>query len=136
MEPARLIDPSETSELSDLSDESDESAPLESAPAPSDVPPDTNRWLITAGTALVGIAVIAFLTRYNMSGQRFAFNSLNYRTWEEYLLANITGLTLFPFLLIFGGFRQRAEEYGFRPPDAPAAKIALVFFALMIPVLV
>ena len=115
------------------------------APAPAEVsgPAETSEsthpyrpWLVTGATFVAGLVIIAFLTRYNIGRGRFAFNSLPYRTWEEYLLVNITGLTLLPFLLIFGGLRARAEEFGFRPADPPAARFALIFYFLMLPVLI
>ena len=93
-------------------------------------------WIISAAVLILGAAIIFFLTRYNMGRGRFAFNALPYRTWEEYLLVNIVGLALLPFLLVFSGFRARGEEFGFRPADPPADRIAMLFFALMLPVLV
>lgn len=131
-----MSDPLETSDLPDFSDESDASPAAESEPPPPDG--SSTRWVVPVGTALIGTAVIVFLTRYNMSGERYGVNHYLRalpRSWEEYLLVNITGLTLFPFLLIFGGFRQRAEEFGFRPAVPPAAKLAVGFYALMLPVL-
>ena len=124
-----------------MSDESDETErTLSDVPVITAVPeeevPGINRWLATAGTLIIGLAVIVFLTRYNTGGSRFGFNVNPMRTWEEYLLVNVTGLTLLPFLLIFGVLKDRAEEYGFRPANRSGALIGLGFYALMFPVLV
>jgi uncharacterized protein len=80
---------------------------------------------VSVVTLLAGAAIIAHLTRYNRS------------TWlgEEYLLVNATFLLFVPFLFIFILFRERAEQFGFRPPERGAGRIAALFFVLMLPIL-
>jgi membrane protease YdiL (CAAX protease family) len=89
---------------------------------------------VSIGVLLSGALIIAFLSRYNLSGRTFLPGHLP-RTWEEYLLVNIAGLLFVPFLLVFGLFREKAEAYGFRPPEPGAARLAFFLFLLMLPIL-
>jgi membrane protease YdiL (CAAX protease family) len=96
-----------------------------------------NDWIASISTLSVGLATILFLCRYN--GQPYSFwsnpSAPSFRVWEEYLLVN-TGLLLFPpFLLIFGGLRESASEYGFQPPIAKSSRIGYLFFVVMVPVM-
>ncbi len=100
--------------------------------------PSAHDKLVTAGVGIVGLAVIAFLTHYNLTGYSVwaAGTKAGWRSWDEYILVNVAGLILPPFLLLFGVLRTDPAEFGLRAPDRGAAKVALAFFALMLPVLV
>lgn len=93
--------------------------------------------LVSVSALLLGALVIAFLTRYNLQGDAVWSSGPNrpVRSWEEYLVVNLVGLAFLPFLLIFGGFREDAAQFGFRAPERGAARIALLFFLGMVPVL-
>jgi membrane protease YdiL (CAAX protease family) len=82
-------------------------------------------WLVSLVTLVVGVAVIAHLTRYNQN------------TWigEEYLLVNTVFLFFVPFLLIFVVFRERAEDFGFKPAENRAGNTAALLFVAMVPVM-
>jgi len=99
--------------------------------------PSTRNGWISGATLLLGTCVVVFLTRYNLSLYTAWSSGPNrpYRTWEEYLVVNTTGLLLLPFLLIFGAFREEAAEFGFRLPRPEATRIAWLLFLAMLPVL-
>ena len=90
------------------------------------------------GTAALGVLVIGALTRYNMSGTSVWSSTASpaYRSWDEYLLVNITGIFFLPCLLVLGLYRQPLSSYGVAAPAPGAARIAWVFYAAMAPVLV
>lgn len=106
--------------------------------APAEAAPDHRGNLrISWSTLLIGAVVVAFLTRYNLQNYTVwsTATSRAYRSFEEYLVVNITLLMLPSFLLIFGLFRGPADDFGFAPPEHGSGRIALIFFAAMIPVL-
>lgn len=87
--------------------------------------PDRKDWFVSVTTLLAGAAIIAYLTWFN-----------NYAPiGEYYLVVNTTCLFFLPFLLIFTVFRERAEEFGFRPPENRAGRIGLIFLGAMVPLL-
>lgn len=93
--------------------------------------------LVSASTLLLGALTVAFLTRYNLSIYTVWSTGPNrpYRTWEEYLVVNTTGLLLPPLLLIFGLFREEAADFGLRRPRPGAARPAALFFLGMLPLM-
>jgi len=90
-----------------------------------------------AAVLALGAAVIAWLTRYN-SQPLSAWSSPAipaYRSWEEYLTVNCTALMLLPCLLVLGALRERPCDYGFQPATKDAWRLAMLFLAAMLPVL-
>jgi len=103
-----------------------------------DTPADSKAALrVSIPVLLLGAAIVAFLTRYNLQNFTVWSTTANrsYRSFEEYLVVNIGCLTLLPFLLIFGVLRLRADEFGFAPAERGTGRIALLFFVAMLPVL-
>lgn len=94
-------------------------------------------WRLSLSTLAVGAAVIAFLTWYNLTGFQLgrASSFPQGRSWEEYLLVNVTGLVFPPFLLVFTVLRMPASAFGFRPSVRGIWRLALLFFVVMLPVL-
>lgn len=100
--------------------------------------------LVSTITMLVGAAVVAFLTQYNMQPypvwwtERGAGGSSAFaigRSWEEYLIVNVTGLLLVPMLAILAMPREQPAAYGWARPDGRAAVVAVGLFGAMLPVL-
>lgn len=89
-------------------------------------------------TAAVGALIVWRLTVYNL--QPYALWStapqLQLRTWEEYLLVNITGLILLPSILHFLWFRTTPQRMGFGPASRYGWRAALWALAAMLPVLI
>ena len=98
----------------------------------------TSRRAFSAATALVGALVVWRLTLYNL--QPYAIWSapaqLQLRTWEEYLLVNITGLILIPSVLHFLWLRTTPQRMGFGPANRYGWRAALIALMVMLPVLV
>jgi membrane protease YdiL (CAAX protease family) len=97
----------------------------------------TRSVFVSAITLVIGGAVAAFLTRYNlqphpvwMSGDTPIF-----RTWEEYLLVNVTGLLLIPCLCILAMPREDPARFGWARPTPSASRIALGLYLAMLPIL-
>lgn len=93
--------------------------------------------LVSLSVLALGALIVVFLTAYNLQIYSVwsSSSTRSYRSFEEYLVVNVTCLILFPVLLIFGVLRESADDYGFSPPQRGAARIALLFFAAMLPVL-
>lgn len=89
------------------------------------------------GTLLLGAAVVLFLTRYNAQPYTVWSQGTNapFRPWEEYLVVNLTGLLLLPMLFLYGFLRRDAGDFGFRVARPGAARVALLFYLLMLPLL-
>lgn len=92
---------------------------------------------ISIATLVGGGCIVAFLTRYNLRGYSvWAGGAYRpFRSWEEYLLVNVTGLVLPPMLLVLSTFRMRPDELGIRAPERGAGTLALIGFAAMLPIL-
>ena len=101
------------------------------APAP------TNDAPVSLAAFLFGGIIVIFLTHYNLGSYTIWSSGFTrpFRTFEEYLVVNVTGLMLIPFLLIFGVFRESGDRYGFAPAKPGYGKLTLIFFAAMLPVL-
>ncbi len=109
----------------------------ETATTDSSVPNRTRDRAISGSVLIAGIVIVTFLTCYNLRGYTVWSTGPGrpFRTFEEYLVVNMTGLIFVPFLLLFAGFRHRAEEYGFCPPQPGIGRLTLLLFAAMLPVL-
>jgi membrane protease YdiL (CAAX protease family) len=113
-----------------ISQTEDESGP------PSEGTP--GNWFVTASVAAVGIAVVFSLFRYNVSGATVWYSGriVTSRSWDEYLLVNVTWLLLPAFVLILGFLRDKPEHFGLRPPESGSWKLAGIFFLAMAPILI
>src|SRR5436305_1433559 len=101
----------------------DAQPPLEGAHSDgTTAPPGPSKWLVSASVAVIGIAVIVFLLRYNVSGLSIWYTGqfMTNRSWDEYLLVNVSWLLLPPIIVILGFLREGPEEFGFRSPDPGA----------------
>ena len=87
--------------------------------------------------AIIGLAVIVFLFRYISSGASIWYTGsfLTNRSWDEYLLVNVTWLLLPALVVILGFLRETPEKYGMRPPEPGAWKLAALFYLGMLPVI-
>lgn len=86
---------------------------------------------------VVGAVVVAWLTRYNMQpypAWAAAGRALP-RSWEEFLLVNVTALVLPAVLWITLALRRGADDFGVRPAAGGSNRIALGLYAAMLPVL-
>ncbi len=94
--------------------------------------------IISLITLVSGAVIVSFLFHYNLSGLSLAYAGTYAPpyTWNEYLLVNITCLIFIPMLIIFTIFRENPQSYGLMRPQNDAAKIALWFFLLMLPILI
>src|SRR5439155_14807947 len=54
---------------------------------------------------------------------------------DEYLLVNVTWLLLPAIVVIVGFLRENPEQYGMRPPETGAWKVAGLFFVGMLPII-
>ncbi len=127
----------------------------DSAIVPASRPSRQNR-VRAAGVFLLGLIVIGFLTRYNATGYSIWWNATTRiaRSWDEYLLVNMTGILFLPCLLALGVYREPLSEYGFAPPTPngvaagvparlgrqtwsrlSASQYAALFYLVMLPVL-
>lgn len=109
-------------------------------PAPITETPsvDRHRTIITATTLVVGIATVALLTSYNLGTSPVWDRSTRgaYRTWEEYLLVNISALFFPSLLLILVALREPLSRFGMRPSTRRTVLIAAGLYAVMLPLLV
>ncbi|NUQ70653.1 MAG: CPBP family intramembrane metalloprotease [Chthonomonadales bacterium] len=94
----------------------------------------------SVATLIVSGAVVSFLTVYNMqpcpvwSMDRGCFTA---RSWEEYLVVNLVGLLLLPFLTMFALPREGPHQYGLWRPRPDEWRLTLSLYALMlVPLLV
>jgi membrane protease YdiL (CAAX protease family) len=94
--------------------------------------------MVSAITLAVGAAVVAYLTRYNMqTAPAWSSGETPFgRSWEEYLLVNVTGLLLIPILAVAAMPREDLALFGWSRPASGTARPALLLFLLMLPVLV
>jgi membrane protease YdiL (CAAX protease family) len=105
---------------------------------PTEPAPERRSALVISWSSLLtGAVIVAFLTRYNLRNYTVwsTATNLSSRSFEEYLAVNITLLMLPPFLLVFGLFRKPADDFGFAPPQRGSGRVALLFFAVIIPML-
>lgn len=91
---------------------------------------------VSLTTLLVGMAVVAFLTHYNLSGVSVWARG---RTgppysWEEYLVVNTAGLVLLPMLALIAVLRKTPAAFGLAPAERGAGRIGWLFFGAMLPV--
>ncbi len=99
--------------------------------------PSTSDLGVSVVTLFVGAAIVAYLTRYNM--QVYPVWAMDdprmVRSWEEYLLVNIAGLLLIPMLFVLAMPREEPARVGWTRPSSASAKLALVMYVAMLPVL-
>lgn len=91
---------------------------------------------VSATTLAVGAGIVAFLTHFNLSGRSVWASGpfAQLYSWEEYLVVNTAGLVLLPMLVALAGFREPLDAYGLRAPERGGARIAVLFFAAMAPI--
>jgi uncharacterized protein len=96
----------------------------------------TRSRVVSWSVLALGATVVFWLTRYNLQPHTaWSVDGESYRSWEEFLLVNITGLVLPPALLMLGVLRDRADRFGCRPASRDANRIAFGLYLVMLPVL-
>jgi len=83
----------------------------------------------SVATAIVGAVTVAWLTAYNLQGcPVWALGSActTGRSWEEYLLVNLTGLVLVPMVTVFDNSRwpPRTPSDGETPEGSRSSQVA------------
>jgi membrane protease YdiL (CAAX protease family) len=95
---------------------------------------------VTTTTAVVGAAVVAWLTAYNLQAcpaWALGAGCTTGRTWEEYLVVNLTGLVLAPIVAIFALPREGPHLFGLWRPRRAAWRIAgALYLGMLIPMAV
>ena len=94
---------------------------------------------IGCAVAVLGLGIIApLLTAYNMQPKAVWSIGLSPfpRSWEEYLLVNVTGLLFAPVLMVMLWPRLHLSQFGMRHPVGRANLIALLLYLVMLPLLV
>jgi len=104
---------------------------------PRSRPANARAHVVSWSVLVLGALIVACLTRYNLQPYpAWATGPAGgWRSWEEFLLVNVTGLVLLPALLMLGVLREPASRFGVRPASSGAGRIALVLYVLMLPVL-
>lgn len=99
------------------------------------VSPTQRNLQVSVVTLVVGAIVVAFLTAYNLQpcpvwamGRECSIG----RTWEEYLVVNLTGLALLPAFAIFALPREGPHLFGVWRPRSEAWLFAAGMYALML----
>lgn len=94
-------------------------------------------FFVSSIVGVVGLTVVVFLTRYNMQPYPVwaTTGSGLGRSWEEYLLVNVTGLLLLPMLAVLVMPAETPAAYGWSRPVAASARIAAALYIAMLPVL-
>jgi len=90
---------------------------------------------VTLAVLTVGLTVCAGLLFYNLqpcSVSDLAQPCTAVRTWEEYLLVNITGLMLVPIVSIFALPREGPQLFGWWRPRPPSWRMAGTLYLLMV----
>ena len=86
---------------------------------------------------IVGAGTVAWLTRYNL--QPYSVSSTPMapavRSWEEYLVVNLTALMLAPMLVAWLTPGLTPVDFGWRAPGRAGARTAAAMFLAMLPVL-
>lgn len=92
---------------------------------------------VTVVTLVIGTAVVVFLTRYNMQvNSVWAMGDPRVvRSWEEYLVVNISGLLLIPTLFIMAMPREEPSRFGWARPVSSSVRTAVLMYIAMLPVL-
>jgi len=94
----------------------------------------------SVATAIVGAVTVAWLTAYNLQGcPVWALGSActTGRSWEEYLLVNLTGLVLVPMVTVFALPNEGPHVFGFWRPRRTAWRTAgVLYLAMLIPLAV
>jgi uncharacterized protein len=86
---------------------------------------------------VLGVAIVVSLMAYNLQDQSIwsSPRTVAYRSWEEFLLVNVTAL-LFPAMLWLAVLRESPALFGMRPPKRHTSRIAFAMYVLMLPLLV
>lgn len=83
---------------------------------------------------LLGAAVMAGLLAYNLqpcSVAELGSRCTSWRTWDEYLVVNITGLLLVPMVCIMALPKEGPHLYGWWRPRSEAWRTAAILYAVM-----
>src|SRR5438046_1263273 len=87
---------------------------LDQQPSPNSIPLNAHKRIVAATVGIVGLGVIVFLTRYNYLARSIWGGTS--RTFDEFLLVNITLLIFPPCLHVVWILRENLARSGMQAP--------------------